>query len=231
MADRFQRDLYTLACRSFDPLDVAEGYSEAFDRCFENDSPDLILQRVRTTCEERWIGLWQRFLDPFVWRIAWVNPNGFTERPRDHHLTGVAVIEDCYLDFQSWEPELEVPRYSRNNYCEEHLFTEVEVVPFMVPRLGAREVLDIFTNLCNEWDLPDPIELCLLRDAWLPCSLVDGVPESDEHGHVRRRIVTRARNYAIRSRPYLSNPSWEDEIHAEERKWIEEGRIPPRWNW
>ena len=106
MADRFQRDLYTLACRSFDPLDVAEGYSEAFDECFEGDSPELILQRVRVTNEERWIGLWQRILDPFVWRIAWVNPSGFTEGPRVHHSTGVAVIEDCYLDFQGWSLSL-----------------------------------------------------------------------------------------------------------------------------
>ena len=230
MAGRFKRNLYTLACRSFDPFDVAEGYSEAFDKCFEDYSPDLILQRVRVTDEERWIGLWQRVIDPFVWRIAWVNPKGFSERTGVPYLTGVAVIEDCYLDFQSWEPDLVVPRYSRCNYCEEHFCIDGEV-PYMVPRLGAREVLDIFTNLCSEWDMLDTIECCLVRDAWLPCSLVDGVPESEEHGHVRRRVVNYARNFAVRSREYLSDPNWEDEIHAEEKRWIEEGFEPPRWSW
>ena len=81
---------------------------------------------------ERWIGLWQRVLDPFLWRIAWVNPNGFTEGLRVHWSTGVAVIEDCYLDFQDWEPELEVPRYSSTSYCVEHLNTYGDI-PFMAP--------------------------------------------------------------------------------------------------
>ena len=79
--------------------------------------------------------------------------------------------------------------------------------------------------------MPEPIETCLLRDAWLPSSLVDGVPESEEHGHVRRRIIVGLVDFAVRPREYLSNPDWEDEIHAEERKRIEEGCVPPRWNW
>ena len=50
-------DLYTIACRSYEFFNAADGFEEAFDECLSVKGVDMILQRVRVTdVEKRWIG-------------------------------------------------------------------------------------------------------------------------------------------------------------------------------
>jgi len=218
-------DLYTLACRAYDPEDVGNNFAAAFDECFEGIQPNVILQRVRASDAYRWIGqFWETsVLNPFFWRVAWINPRGFSRVRARSPTTDVAVIEDCYWDFDSNVDTLEVPEYVAYSYHMGHV-TFVDGSMVSVRRLYAREVISLLSELQEKFEVPGPIESCWFGDAYLPTLLVDGVPESQEHAEVRRRVVTREHSYAL-MRSYLSDPNWEQAILEDDDKRIADGEV------
>ena len=222
-------DLYTLACRSYEFFDAADGFEEAFDECLAVKGLDLILQRVRVTdVERRWIGRLHesRVLDAFDWRVAWVNPDGFSVGPRAYKGTGVAVIEDEYYDFQDYYPEHERPVYCAVTRYWSHTCFSENRYECCVRGLSAREVLGIFNGMLSKGGVRDPIENYWFRDAYLPCHLVDGVPESSEHASVRNRQSIQGSTFAVWPRHYLSVPNWEDVLHQKERCLRAKGKRP-----
>ena len=92
--------------------------------------------------------------------------------------------------------------------------------------LIAREVLDIFNGMLPKGEDWDAIENYWFRDAYLPCHLVDGVPESSEHASVRNRQSIQGSTFAVWPRHYLSVPNWEDALHQKERRLRAKGKRP-----
>lgn len=248
-------DLYTLACRSYDPFDAADGFAEAFDGCFHvrhkgDVVPDVIVHRVRTMWSERWIGRFPhtRVCNPFVWRLAWINPKGLSIGPRRDWDCSIAVIEDYYGDLESDlddDESLDPPRYLSNNEFSGYV---ISVTPDHIERsvgIHSQELIEFFTARFEEF-IADPVGYSVTKgiienfwfyDASLPIRIVDGVPESDEHSKCRGRYNYPGDRYLgpsggwgyVRSRPrrYDLDTDWVAAIEAAEKHLIGDGEVPP----
>ena len=140
------------------------------------------------------------------------------------------MIEDEYYDTpeQNWYPPRDVPEYAvswwSNSFVVDHTWNGDQV---MAPQLTPQQVVEEFYKLREGLKEDWPIEACWFRDAYVPTRVVDGVPESREHGSVRGRITTRRAEYAMRYRDHLEDPNWEVNKLADEERRIAEGEIPP----
>ena len=191
---------------------------DAFRACFdENEAiPDIILMRARRDWQEYWIGdapEW-RVRDAFIWKIVWINPEPHIG-PRKRYDTGVAVIED-YLPDEDWgETREDAPFWKHHRFYANWPTMDIPRGP-EEPRymVHAEEIWEVFERFYTPEYWHDPIERHWVRDAELPLSVINGVPESDQHAETRDRPQIYGVKFAVPTweREYLNNPDWEAEI-------------------
>ncbi len=217
--------LYTMSCRNYDATGMTEQetieFRRAFDQCFDTSlpRPGIILQRCRN-----WNGYWigerteNAIKDPFLWRIVWVNQEGMTQGPYPRLQGGIAIIEDEYLDYQNWYPTRDEPGWSLNRIYIPlaDIRVEEERNESPIGQLHPQELYDYFTDMFVPKANDDMIELQWWRDAFLPCHIIDGVPESQEHSEFRLRVGLFHGYGTIDSwsRSYQERPGWREQLEG-----------------